>query len=145
MSNLGTHLRDPLTNESYFFCDPEEVAQIWRELAIKFGVTFREIYKMIRVELLGPEGINDKFDPFAELNRLRREEERDADLLKLPLPIEEALAILERNRARVVAMLPYCSPEKRAEIEKFLDERDAAMKGLAERAKERSKDGKRPT
>jgi hypothetical protein len=142
MGMIGVRYRDPVDKDNFIMW-PEEIEEWvpWNfyDLAVEFQMTIKQLHKLVEAAVHGPEVFDERWDPDREFKSLLAEAERDAALLKLPLPIEEALAIWERNRARVVAALPYCTAAKRAEIEKFLEERDASMKQLAQRARERAR------
>jgi hypothetical protein len=60
---------------------------------------------------------------------LIEEAQHDRDLLKLPLPIEEAWAIWVRAREGLQWLADHC-PERRVEIEAFLAERERKMAQL---------------
>lgn len=139
---LSTGMRDPVDGSGVTFTGPdhEKIARLHWEVAARYLITIAEVYRMARVAVFGPEALDDEFNPFAEIEELQREGEQDSNLLKLALPIDEALAIWERNweGLRFIAARTT-DPEKRARIDYFLGEREAAMARLIERAQLRGR------
>jgi hypothetical protein len=123
-------VRDPVSGDSVTFVgdDAAHVALSHLEVAARHSMTIKELYRMVRVAILGPAALDDDFDPFAQP---LSEAERDRDLLKLSLPPEEALAIWKRSRDDLRRVVDATTdPAKRAQLEKFLTEREAAMANL---------------
>ena len=114
----------------------EYIAGLFKQLAVTHWLTVREIDEMTELALraIKPE----LYDRLEEFNQLVAEAKRDRDLLKLPLPVDEALAIWvrERDRLRHVASL-ITDPAKRQRIVAFLEEQEAAMDALIARAQVR--------
>jgi hypothetical protein len=113
--------------------DAEITAQLCQYLAVTYWITIREAAEMVDLTLQALCPVI--YEHTLELEELIDEAKRDRDLLKLPLPAEEALAIWlrERDRLRLVASF-IDNPTKRARIEKFLEEREAAMDALRAKA-----------
>ena len=118
--------RDPVDGGSVSFLDedgPYE-ARLWLEISQRHWLTAREIYEVLQPTLADSD----------ERQQGPDELQRDANLLKLPLPMEEALAIWERARDFLLRCAEHSNGERRAKIERFLAERDAAMAKLRSRA-----------
>ena len=132
--SFGTHARDPVDGTAYFFTDEKDSARLawlhW-ELAARYWITIKEAYRMVRVAVFGLMALDDEFNPDKELEKLGRQAEQDHELLKLPLPLDEAMAIWERSRD-LLRMIAAINPRKRAQIKAFLAEQDAVMAGLLE-------------
>ena len=130
------HLRDPVDGSAVTIIDDdEEVARLFWEFAARQRFTIKEAYRMLRVALYGPVALDDEFDPFAEIKRLQREAKQDHALLNFP-PSVEAEQIWQRARDGlrwVAARHPNAS--KRAELERFLAEREFAMEKLRDKAR----------
>ena len=107
-------------------CDGPRVAELFFEICVRNWMTVREVYRMARLAVLGPD---DALDPHEQ----HKQAMRDRDLLKLPLPREEALAIWERSRDFLLQCAEFSEGERRAKIERFLAERDAVMAKLGRR------------
>lgn len=137
MTRFTTHLRDPVDGTVVTIIDDdEEVARLFWEFAARQRITIKEAYRMLRVALYGPVALDDEFDPLAGIKRLQREAKQDHALLNFPLRIEEAAQIWQRTRdglAWVAARHP--NPTKRAELERFLAEREAAREKLRDKAR----------
>lgn len=128
-------VRDPVNGDSITFIGDAapRVAQFHLEVAARHWMTIKEVYRMVRVAILGPAALDDDFDPFAQslFAQLLGEAECDRELLKLSLPPEEALAIWKRSRDGLRRVVDATTdPAKRARLEKFLIEREAAMANL---------------
>ena len=103
--------RDPVDGGSVSFLDEEGPyeASRWLEISQRHWLTAREIYEMLLPALAD----------FDERQRSADQLRRDANLLKLPLPMEEALAIWERARDFLLQCAEFSDGERRAKIERF--------------------------
>jgi hypothetical protein len=134
----SAHVRDPVSGEVVSFIGEgaEETARLHLELADRYWLTIKEVHRMTRIALFGVYALDDDFDPIAELEKRKRETDRDAAVLSFPLPIEEALAIWQRARDGLRwAAEHHPNPEKRSLLAEVLAEREAAMERLARRAR----------
>jgi len=130
--NDAVHLRDPVDGSAVTFVgDIAEVACLHCELAARYWITIKEVYRMVRVAVFGPMAVDDEFNPDKELEKLGRQAEQDHELLKLPLPLDEAMAIWERSRDLLRLLAPF-NPK----VEAFLEEREAEMARLRERTEQ---------
>jgi hypothetical protein len=123
----GVHKRDPWTGKDFFFADNdgknEWTAQRYHELALKYFVSFREIHQMITAVL---EKIVVETEAFGD------EVERDHQLLKLNLPMQEYLEIWCRSREGLLRMAEMF-PEKRQELEAVVVEQQEKFLAMLER------------
>jgi len=79
---------------------------------------------------------NFTFEPIEELQGLIEEGQRDRDLLTLPLPLEEALAIWARTRKGLLWVAENDHDEVRGrKIRAFVEEREKAMLRLRVKAR----------
>jgi hypothetical protein len=130
MATHGAHRRDPITGEGYTFVDPngrtEWTAQRYYELATRHLISFKAIFKMVAAVLQG------YYDLQAELEAMRKELERDEDLLRLKLPIKEALAIWCRAREGLLR-LAELFPDRRKKIVAQVAENEDVLLAMLER------------
>jgi hypothetical protein len=119
--------------------EDEHTASLYREVALLYRISVWEQMKMLSDILLGPNDPNHPdYLPKREMLQHLKVAKRDADLLKFELPLTEALAIWSRAKE---GLLCYAElyPERRAEIEAFLAERDKAMLALQAKAEAMAK------
>jgi hypothetical protein len=128
----NAHQRDPVGGEWWFFVDHliegdgEKDARRFTELALRYQVSFQGILNMI------VEALKEHYDLARELDAMRKEIKRDADLFHFELPIAEALAIWERSREGLLR-LAELFPEKREKFEAAVVEHQDALLALLER------------
>jgi hypothetical protein len=119
----------PVTNEVVIIADEtEHCMALYHELARRYQVSILDQCIMIGYFL---DGI--------EIEERLREFQRDAALLKLALPIEEALAIWARAAEGLRWLADHSPPERKAEIEMFLAEREERMAAMIAKARAKAK------
>jgi hypothetical protein len=90
---------------------------------------------MLTLAVYGPDSDQS---PDVEIKDRIRDAERDANLLKLELPLEEAIEILLRAREGLQWLAANGPAEQRAKIEAVLAEREKGMAELRERLERRN-------
>jgi predicted house-cleaning noncanonical NTP pyrophosphatase (MazG superfamily) len=112
----------------YVYANNSVQAKRVRTLLFKLARKFKEL-TMLDIANLVEEVVQEEA---AEFQKLRQNAERNADLLKLPLPVAELLSIWRSQieDLRYFTTLAICGPERRAQIEAELAEREAAMARL---------------
>jgi hypothetical protein len=111
-------IRDPIDGSG--FTTDDTSAPLYVELAKRHGMPIWDIYKMVRVVLLGIEARDDEWYPERELDQLKRDN-YDLDHWKGVLSVEALLAI--HNRAwRAIARRAEreTDPIKKQELEAML-------------------------
>ena len=129
---FGMHVHCPIADDALFMVDEDDhTVGLYHTLACRYQISILDICKMLGYALYGPddEAANS---PEVEIKDRIRDFERDANLLKLELPIEEAIAIWMRAREGLQWLADHC-PERREEIEAFLAERERRMEKLRAR------------
>ncbi len=129
----------PITGETWAFSRElggEELAGLFRELALSSRLSFREIFRMVRACIFGRE-LPDDFHLFYELQNRKEQAERDAELLSRPsVPVGAAIASWERSYEALVFMRDYeLNPVRRAKLDTMLAEHEAAMGSILARGK----------
>jgi hypothetical protein len=136
----GTHLRDPVGGECWFFVlgenDGEHVARIYFEIAMTHFMSFAEISRMLFAALKGPEGSQDDneiLDLMEELRELGEEGKRNVELMRqFKLPAEQLVRIWMQGLT-ALHRLAQIFPEVREENEAFIAEQYEAMVAMLER------------
>jgi hypothetical protein len=131
---ISLHMRDPVDGASVSWDEAfgDNLPWMYWDLARRHQITIAELYKVTSVILWGPDSLNNPVEPWAELQERQHQAEIDAELLKLPMPVEQALKIWDRN-CEGLRWLAERFPAKRAEIEVMIEQRRTAMKSLRER------------
>jgi hypothetical protein len=110
--------------------------ELYRSLAQFYQISIVDITKML---ILAVTNAKKEEQAEHEFTDRIREAERDAALLKLALPIEEAIEILLRAREGLWWLADNCpDPVRREEIEELIAEREAGMDALRERLEQRN-------
>jgi hypothetical protein len=128
----NAHQRDPVGGEWWYFVDRlidgdgEKEARRWYDLAIRYQITFKEIFNMIVAAL------QEHYDLQKEFEEIGEEGKRNADLLRLKLPIQEALQIWKRSRDGLLRLAELC-PDKREKIEAAVAEQQDVLLAMFER------------
>ena len=112
----------------YVYANSYVQAKRVRTLLFKLARRFKEL-TMLEIAQYADEVAEEHV---AEFQKLRQNAERNADLLKLPLPLAELLSIWRQTAEdfRYFTTLAICEPERRERIEAELAEREEAMARL---------------
>ena len=129
---FGIHLRCPVAGDKLFMADVDDHSvALYRSLARRYQISISDICTMLGLILHGPNEVSLASPKHETTNRIR-DAECDAALVKLELPLEEAMAIWLRAREGLQWLADNC-PERRVEIEAFLAERERRMAQLRAR------------
>ena len=134
---LGINIRCPVSDDAIPMVGEEAWGvELYRRLAQFYQISIVDITNMLTLAVINAEKA-EQAEP--ELTDRIRDAKRDAALLKLELPIEEAIEILLRAREGLQWLAQH-SPdeERRAEIEALLAEREGAMAELRARLERRN-------
>jgi hypothetical protein len=136
---------DPVTREDFSLCVADEFGgadtaaytlRVFHKLALRHGVTFWELYQMLRLETLGPESLDpDYIDPSVELEAIKSHARSDADLLAQPdCTLQDAVAAWKRAyRYFQLMALHHPDRDKRARAAAEVAERERSMTAILDR------------
>jgi hypothetical protein len=132
---LGINTRCPVSGDALLMLDEDEWSVgTYHTLAQRYQLSILDICTMLTLAVYGPD-----VEPETELTERTRELECDAALLKLALPIDEAVAIWLRAREGLQWSAANCpDPERRAKIEAFIAAQEDRMAALRERLERRN-------
>lgn len=136
---FGIHVRCPVSNDALFMANEDEWSvAAYRSLARRYQISIWDICIMLELILYGPDDVA-LASPEHKIEGRIRHAECDAALVKLELPIDEALAIWLRAREGLQWLAANCpDDERRAKIEAFIAEREGRMAALIAKPKRRS-------
>jgi hypothetical protein len=149
MSRIATRT-DPTTNEPFCLSVDDlyggydaavYTLEVFREVALRHGISFWELYQMLSLQTLGPESLSpDYVDPLRELEKLRSHAHSDAALLAQPgCSLADAVAAWKRAHRYFELMAEHHpNPLKRASYATELAAREAAMTAILSRAKRKA-------
>lgn len=125
-----TYQRDPVTGEDWYFAEGSEkdggerYARIYLELALRYWISFKEIWMLYLVARYGPEAYDKNFDLKKKLQEMEWEQEKDLALARTyKLPLAEIFRLWCRQRERLLRLANFF-PHRAEEIEAFVREKE---------------------
>jgi hypothetical protein len=121
---------DPLTDETFGFVaeslERAEIdAQIYEDLALKYGFTFKEIFRMTRMAIYKTiDALDDKWKPDLTLEKLKHDRERlgHGSPKFYPPGLAELLEIHDRARRALASLAEHeQDPIKKMKFEAMLE------------------------